>query len=129
MPGIPPQQEISVYIGHKLRSARKLRGYNQADFGKALATPVSFQQIQKYEKGTSHVSVARLVEFSKILELPLSYFLEDLESLLPEPKSLPQKDELALLEVYRKFDPLIREELSKFIIRLSNIPIPLSKTA
>jgi transcriptional regulator with XRE-family HTH domain len=62
-------------LGLKIRAARNDAKMSQEDLGTALG--VSFQQVQKYEKGTNRVASSRLVEIAKHLQKPLSYFLDE----------------------------------------------------
>jgi len=58
--------------------ARKLRGMSQTDLAKPLG--LSFQQVQKFERGTNRVSAGRLFAVSRILELPISFFFDGLDT-------------------------------------------------
>ncbi len=64
--------QIDIDVGNRIRLQRKLKGISQAAFGDALG--VTFQQVQKYEKGTNRVSASRLSQVSRILDQPVSYF-------------------------------------------------------
>lgn len=64
-----------VVIGEKIRTRRTIAGMSQSELGGQLG--VSFQQIQKYEKGTNRVSAARLQEIASVLDESLSYFQSD----------------------------------------------------
>ncbi len=66
---------IDLYVGGRLRTARILAGLSQVKLGDALN--VTFQQIQKYEKGTNRISASRLQAAARILALPVSHFFED----------------------------------------------------
>lgn len=68
---------IDVHVGRRLRQARSANCMNQESLGKKLG--VSFQQIQKYEKGLNRISSSRLWEMSKILGTTIDYFFEGLE--------------------------------------------------
>lgn len=68
---------IDVHVGKRLRAARMLRGMSQTGLGDALG--ISFQQIQKYEKGTNRIGVGTLYVISKTLNVPIGYFFEGLE--------------------------------------------------
>jgi transcriptional regulator with XRE-family HTH domain len=57
-----------------LRQRRILLGVSQTSFGKAAG--ISFQQVQKYERGDNRTSSSRLFEFAKILDVPVSHFFE-----------------------------------------------------
>jgi transcriptional regulator with XRE-family HTH domain len=69
---------IDVHVGARIRLRRKLLRMSQTDLGKALG--YSFQQIQKYEKGTNRVSASKLVAIGKALEVPITFFFDDLPS-------------------------------------------------
>jgi len=64
--------DADVQIGERLRQARLKAGLSQDTLAKAVG--VSFQQIQKYEKGKNRMGVGRMMEFSKVLQLDPSYF-------------------------------------------------------
>ncbi len=70
--------DVDVHVGLRLREARALKKWNQTVLGKLVG--LSFQQIQKYEKGANRIGASRLWHFSQVLELPVSYFFEGLES-------------------------------------------------
>jgi transcriptional regulator with XRE-family HTH domain len=65
---------IDVYVGARLRFKRMQIALSQKDLGKK--TGVTFQQIQKYEKGINRIGASRLYDFAKILKVPVSYFFE-----------------------------------------------------
>ncbi|WP_375656469.1 helix-turn-helix domain-containing protein [Bartonella sp. CM120XJJH] len=67
---------IDLFIGKKIRLKRKMLKMSQTTLGHALG--VSFQQIQKYEKGLNRVSAGRLKKISDILNVPLSFFYADI---------------------------------------------------
>jgi len=66
-----------VHIGKRLREARLACGLSQDQLGKRLG--VSFQQVQKYEKGTNRIGGSRLWDICRILDMPVSFFFEGLE--------------------------------------------------
>jgi transcriptional regulator with XRE-family HTH domain len=63
---------VDAHVGQKIRARRTLLGLNQTEL--ADAAGISFQQIQKYEKGTNRVGAGRLQQFSEALGVPASYF-------------------------------------------------------
>ncbi|WP_273723822.1 helix-turn-helix domain-containing protein [Bartonella sp. AU18XJBT] len=67
---------IDLFIGKKIRLKRKMLKMSQTTLGHALG--VTFQQIQKYEKGLNRVSAGRLKEISDILNVPVSFFYADI---------------------------------------------------
>jgi transcriptional regulator with XRE-family HTH domain len=69
--------KFDAAIGKRLRQLRTERGLTQTQLGDML--DVSFQQIQKYEKGTNRIGSGRLWVISRLLNAPITYFFEDLE--------------------------------------------------
>jgi transcriptional regulator with XRE-family HTH domain len=59
-----------------MRQRRALLGMSQTALGDAVG--LTFQQVQKYERGSNRISASRLVEFAKVLDVPVSYFFEEL---------------------------------------------------
>ena len=67
-------KSVYVYIGQRIRERRKRLNLNQAELANLMG--FSYQQMQKYESGASHVSAGKLLLFAKILNVPLSYFYD-----------------------------------------------------
>jgi len=66
---------IDVHVGSRIRLRRNMLGMSQERLGEGLG--ITFQQIQKYEKGTNRVGASRLQAISSLLGVPVSYFFED----------------------------------------------------
>jgi transcriptional regulator with XRE-family HTH domain len=66
---------FNQHLGNKLKLRRLALGLTQTKVAKAIN--VTFQQIQKYEKGTNGVSSIRLLQLSNYLKVPINYFFED----------------------------------------------------
>ena len=62
------------YVGSRVRMRRKMLGMSQAKLGAALG--LTFQQVQKYEKGANRIGASRLQQISRILQVPVSFFFE-----------------------------------------------------
>ena len=69
------EENFNVHLGKKLRMRRLSLGLTQTKVAQAIN--VTFQQIQKYEKGTNGVSSSRLLQLSQFLKVPIVYFYED----------------------------------------------------
>ena len=69
------EQNFNTHLGNKLKLRRLALGLTQTKVAKAIN--VTFQQIQKYEKGTNGVSSIRLLQLSNYLKVSISYFFED----------------------------------------------------
>ena len=65
---------VDIYVGQKLKARRNLIGVTQEVL--AEATGITFQQVQKYEKGRNRLSASRLFQFARVLDVPVSYFFE-----------------------------------------------------
>lgn len=66
---------IDKHVGARVRMRRLMVGMSQEKLGNALG--ITFQQIQKYEKGTNRIGASRLQQISGVLGVPVSYFFED----------------------------------------------------
>jgi len=75
-----PISEIDVAIGARIRTCRELKRATQAQLANGCG--VTFQQVQKYEKGTNRVAAARLYEIARFLDVPISYFYLDVDDRL-----------------------------------------------
>ncbi|MGB9153902.1 MAG: helix-turn-helix domain-containing protein [Alphaproteobacteria bacterium] len=71
---------IDIHVGARLRVRRNIVGLTQEKLGKALG--LTFQQIQKYERGTNRMGSSRLFQAAKILSVPVSYFFEEIPTSL-----------------------------------------------
>ena len=69
------EENFNIHLGKKLRMRRLSLGLTQTKVAQAIN--VTFQQIQKYEKGTNGVSSIRLLQLSNYLKVPINYFFED----------------------------------------------------
>lgn len=69
---------IDVHVGSRIRLRRNMLGMSQEKLGELLG--ITFQQIQKYEKGSNRVGASRLQAISSILAVPVSFFFQDAPS-------------------------------------------------
>ncbi len=123
--GIP--SPIDIHVGARLRQRRTLLGMNQTNLGGAIG--VTFQQVQKYEKGKDRISASRLFDLSRVLDVPIAYFFDDMSSEVAasspvqgggkakkppsyEPDPMARRETLELVRAYYKItDPQIRKRL------------------
>lgn len=77
---------IDVAIGARIRARRDQQGVTQNEL--ASGCGVTFQQIQKYERGVNRVSSARLLEISRFLDAPITYFYLDVDDRLRGPDEI-----------------------------------------
>ena len=120
---------IDEHVGVQLRQRRALLGLSQEKLADQVG--ITFQQIQKYENGANRVSASRLYEFSKVLEIPVTFFFESYGS--NENKSLgfaegdqagfegpddvlKRKETIELIRVYYSIEnPKLRKDLFKLV--------------
>ncbi len=67
---------VDVHVGSRVRLRRTMLGMIQEKLGAAIH--LTFQQVQKYERGTNRIGSSRLFELSKVLDVPVSFFFDDM---------------------------------------------------
>ena len=68
--------QVDLHVGARIKLRRSLRGLAQERLGEALG--LTFQQVQKYERGSNRVSASRLHDLARVLDVPISFFFDDL---------------------------------------------------
>jgi transcriptional regulator with XRE-family HTH domain len=79
---------IDTHVGSRIRLRRTLMGMSQERLGEALG--LTFQQVQKYERGVNRVGASRLYDLSRVLEVPISFFYDDMPESLRGPRPPPR---------------------------------------
>ena len=74
-PDIP--HPVDVHVGTRVRLRRTLLGMSQEKLGEAIG--LTFQQVQKYERGTNRIGASRLYELSRVLDVPVGFFFEEID--------------------------------------------------
>ncbi|SDH58611.1 helix-turn-helix domain-containing protein [Roseospirillum parvum] len=128
---------VDVHVGARLRLRRTLLGMSQERLGAALG--LTFQQVQKYERGANRIGASRLWDLSRVLDVPVAYFFEDMDpdvadlsprhvrpdSADPETgedeDSTTQRETLELVRAYRRIpEPRVRRRLYDLTRTLSD---------
>ena len=113
------EDNFNIHLGKKLRMRRLSLGLTQTKVAEAIN--VTFQQIQKYEKGTNGVSSARLMQISNFLKVPVTYFYEEYKD-YKEIENLEQTSEdLNYTFLTKTFKSLSKIEKDKILQVLKNI--------
>jgi transcriptional regulator with XRE-family HTH domain len=101
---------IDVHVGSRVRLRRNMLGLSQEKLGEALG--LTFQQIQKYERGVNRIGASRLMEIARVLDVPIAFFYDDTDPVRapPIPKDL---DEAANRDPAR--DYLAREDAAELV--------------
>lgn len=128
--GRTPQGEpnpIDVHVGNRIRLRRTLLGLSQEKLASLLG--LTFQQVQKYERGMNRVGASRLWDIGKVLEVPIGFFYEDMDKEVanqsPRMFSIPDSMPTELAEDNENIDldPMHRQEtieLVKAYYKISN---------
>ncbi len=128
--GTRSPRPVDVHVGERVRLRRKLLGMTQTDLGDAIG--LTFQQVQKYERGVNRISASRLCELSRVLDVPINYFFEDMPpevaAISPAPKGrgkakklpsyapdpMANRETLELVRAYYKIkDADVRQQVSQ----------------
>lgn len=123
---------IDEHVGMQLRQRRALLGMSQERLAEQVG--ITFQQIQKYENGANRISASRLFEFSKVLDIPVSFFFENYNLSASGKQSalrmadndqspfegaddvMTRKETLELVRVYYSINnPKLRKDLFKLV--------------
>jgi transcriptional regulator with XRE-family HTH domain len=119
---------LDVEIGRRLKSARILKGLSQTELADELG--ISFQQIQKYEKGANRVGSGRLWQIARFLGVPINYFFDDLETVAKAPRQKSRQGEISTqsLRAARALDEIDDEEVREGIFNLVKAASKTSKS-
>lgn len=121
---------VDVHVGKQLRMRRVILGLSQETIGKAIG--VTFQQVQKYERGINRMGASRLYEFAKYLTTPVSYFFEGLdipqqagavseESAALEHEKMASRETLEMMRAYYRInDPNVRSRVFELVKSLAD---------
>ncbi len=116
---------IDVHVGNRVRMRRTLLGMSQEKLGEELG--LTFQQVQKYERGMNRIGASRLWDISQVLNTPIEFFYEgindDIEQL--SPRHINRSDNIEGLEetiVSLDGDPMNRRETLELVRAYYRIP-------
>tara|TARA_X000001036_G_scaffold291806_1_gene271120 strand:+ start:70 stop:435 length:366 start_codon:yes stop_codon:yes gene_type:complete len=112
------EDNFNIHLGKKLRIRRLSLGLTQTKVAQAIN--VTFQQIQKYEKGTNGVSSNRLMQLSQFLKVPIIYFFEDFKDFKDLNQSDIQDEDLNYSFLSRTFSSLSKIQKEKILQILNN---------
>jgi len=113
------EENFNIHLGKKLRMRRQSLGLTQTKVAQAIN--VTFQQIQKYEKGTNGVSSTRLMQLSQFLKLPITYFFQDYKDYKDINSTNNTSDNLNFSFLTSIFTNLSNEEKEKILKILGNV--------
>lgn len=130
---------VDVHVGQRVRQRRTLMGLSQEKLGEALG--LTFQQVQKYERGANRIGASRLFDLATILDTDVNYFFEDMlpdvaaaapskqhgrpqdaEPVGPDPDPMAKRETLELVRAYYRIgNPQVRKRLFEMTKALAHI--------
>jgi len=115
--GIMPNHPVDVHVGARFRQRRSLLGMSQTAVGDAVG--LTFQQVQKYERGSNRISASRLLEFAKVLDVPISYFFDEMPTSALRGSPVSGRTGKNVREAHTPFerekDPLVKRETLELV--------------
>ena len=101
---------VDAHVGARIKLRRSLLGMSQVKLGQAIG--LTFQQVQKYERGANRIGASRLYELSQVLDVPVAYFYEEMNGAgKPPPRADGAGEEVEETER----DPMTRRETLELI--------------
>lgn len=95
---------VDTYVGSRVKLRRTLIGMSQEKLGTALG--LTFQQVQKYERGANRIGASRLYRIAQVLDVPIGYFFDGYDETQPAPGTSALAEEAEMFE----HDHLARRE-------------------
>lgn len=120
---------VDVHVGQRLRQRRTFLGMTQEQLGNALG--ITFQQVQKYERGTNRVGASRLYDISRVLDVPPQYFFDEMpkdrDGGMSESGQSPysgdgvmDREIMDLVRAFRQVsNPLVRQRVTELVRTIS----------
>ena len=104
---------VDIHVGGRVRLRRTLLGFSREKLGQALG--LTFQQVQKYERGANRIGASRLYHLSQILDVPIGFFFDDMPKSVQDGMAEPSQ------EPYER-DPLVKRETLELVRAYYRIP-------
>jgi len=119
------EENFNIHLGTKLRMRRLSLGLTQTKVAHAIN--VTFQQIQKYEKGTNGVSSSRIMQLAQFLKVPITYFFEDFKDFKDVGSISETSEDLSFSFLVKTFSKLSQVDKDRILQVIKNTD-NLSKT-
>jgi transcriptional regulator with XRE-family HTH domain len=104
---------VDVHVGGRLKQRRTLMGLSQEKLADQVG--LTFQQIQKYEKGANRITASRLFQFGHILDVPPSFFFDDMPAEMRRGEAPPEGASTARVGARAEVDPLAKRETLELV--------------
>ena len=115
---------VDMHVGKRVRLRRTLLGMSQEQLGASLN--ITFQQVQKYERGANRISASRLWDISQILDVQISYFFDDMtdDTMRSSPRRISQGESFIHFDKKNERDPMARRETLELVRTYYSIEKP-----
>lgn len=125
------KQDVDAHVGKRLRLRRTMMGLSQEAVARSVG--ITFQQVQKYEKGSNAMNSGRLYEFARFMNVPVAYFFEGLEAFAAQGdksaagfaesgaekfdhKSVSDRESLEIMKAFKRIkEQVIRKRLADLV--------------
>ncbi len=104
---------VDEHVGARVRLRRVLLGMTQTDLGTAIG--VTFQQMQKYERGTNRISASRLHDLARVLDVSIEHFFDDMPPEVAASSPAAKKRGKAKKMPKYELDPMIKRETMELV--------------
>ena len=104
---------VDVHVGSRVRLRRTMLGMSQEKLGKAIG--LTFQQVQKYERGANRIGASRLFELSKVLDVPVSFFFDDMSQEVADTSGRPASELIEPSAETYGYDPMAKRETLELV--------------
>jgi transcriptional regulator with XRE-family HTH domain len=119
-PKIDTPSPVDVHVGGRVRLRRTLLGMSQERLGNAVG--LTFQQIQKYERGANRIGASRLFDMAQVLDVPVQFFFEEMIAAPLSADYLPQLGDIDGQPELPDQDPMTRRETLELVRAYYRIP-------
>ena len=113
---------IDVHVGSRVRLRRTLLGMSQEKLGEAIG--LTFQQVQKYERGANRIGASRLYDLSRVLDVPVSFFFDDIKPETEAARGEGAGEAVETMPGRNEPDPMMRRETLELVRAYYRIPDP-----
>ena len=103
---------VDIHVGARVRLRRTLLGMSQEKLGEAIG--LTFQQVQKYERGANRIGSSRLYDLSRVLDVPVAFFFDDMPDTVAA-SSPAQRRGMAEEPVSYELDPMAKRETLELV--------------
>ncbi|HEY5597511.1 MAG TPA: helix-turn-helix transcriptional regulator, partial [Kiloniellales bacterium] len=104
---------VDIHVGGRVRLRRTLLGMSQEKLGEAIG--LTFQQVQKYERGANRIGSSRLYDLSRVLDVPVSFFFEEMPAGVAANSPAQRRSGMAEEPAAYERDPMAKRETLELV--------------